>query len=382
MWFLGLFFLTVGCFANDHEGKAVKLNGENFKASVEKKDHFIMFFAPWCGHCKRLAPTWEDLAAKYNDKDEVVIGQVDCTVETALCSDNDVTGYPTLKYFKVGSEAVERYRGPRDLPSLDNFIAKQQGKVEVAEESPQEATKDEENAAVLELNSENFNAKTAEGMFFIKFFAPWCGHCQSLAPTWEQLGKSLEHENRITIAKVDCTQSKSLCQEHSVKGYPTLLWFKDGKMVEKYQGSRSLDSLKEYVTKMAAKKEEPSEEDRIPEPTVDVVVELVEGNFENGISSGVTFVKFFAPWCGHCKNLAPVWEELGKKYIGNTSVKIAKVDCTKEDNRKLCTQQEIRGYPTVFLYKDGKKMSEYDGSRTLEDLVSFVGQYTTARDEL
>jgi hypothetical protein len=47
MWFLGLFFLVVGCFANDHEGKAVKLNGENFKTSVDEKDHFIMFFAPW-----------------------------------------------------------------------------------------------------------------------------------------------------------------------------------------------------------------------------------------------------------------------------------------------------------------------------------------------
>jgi len=50
-----------------------------------------------CEHCKRLAPSWNDLAKKFSDNGdaEVVIAQVDCTVETALCSDNDVTGYPT-----------------------------------------------------------------------------------------------------------------------------------------------------------------------------------------------------------------------------------------------------------------------------------------------
>ena len=69
-----------------------------------------------CGHCKRLAPTWQDLSAKYNKKAEpdVLIGKVDCTIETALCSAQDVTGYPTLKFFKSGTESGVKYRGQRD----------------------------------------------------------------------------------------------------------------------------------------------------------------------------------------------------------------------------------------------------------------------------
>ena len=48
-----------------------------------------------CGHCKRLAPTWDKLAEKLNSGDEVTLARVDCTEQTSLCSDHDVTGYPT-----------------------------------------------------------------------------------------------------------------------------------------------------------------------------------------------------------------------------------------------------------------------------------------------
>ena len=99
---------------------------ETFGEKVANKPHFIMFFAPWCGHCKRLKPTWEDLSSKYNDKDEeeqdVLIGKVDCTVERSLCSAQDVNGYPTLKFFKSGTNSGVKYYGQRDLSSLVKFI--------------------------------------------------------------------------------------------------------------------------------------------------------------------------------------------------------------------------------------------------------------------
>ncbi|CAG2247296.1 ERP46 [Mytilus edulis] len=62
---------------------------------------------------KRLAPTWNELAKVFNDKEEqeVVIAKVDCTVETALCADNDVTGYPTIKFFSNGKDGAVRYKG-------------------------------------------------------------------------------------------------------------------------------------------------------------------------------------------------------------------------------------------------------------------------------
>lgn len=71
------------------------------------------------------------------------------------------------------------------------------------------------------------------------------------------------------------------------------------------------------------------------------VLILTGDDFEQGISKGVSFVKFFAPWCGHCKRLAPTWEDLGKKFISNPAVNIAKVDCTMESSKQLCGEQEV-----------------------------------------
>merc|ERR1719499_1430848 len=123
----------------DEAVTAVNLNENNFVSQVSGSPHFVMFFAPWCGHCKRLAPTWEELAGKMN-KDveaEVTIAKVDCTEATALCSAQDVTGYPTLKFFKNGAEKDDgvKYRGNRDAAALEKFIAEKLGN-EIPEEKP------------------------------------------------------------------------------------------------------------------------------------------------------------------------------------------------------------------------------------------------------
>ena len=65
-----------------------------------------------------------------------------------------------------------------------------------------------------------------KGYTFIKFYAPWCGHCQKLAPTWDELAKKFEKDETVKVAKLDCTQAQSVCQENDVKGYPTLAYFR------------------------------------------------------------------------------------------------------------------------------------------------------------
>eukprot|EP01065_Artemidia_motanka_P026005 TRINITY_DN3093_c1_g1_i2.p2 TRINITY_DN3093_c1_g1~~TRINITY_DN3093_c1_g1_i2.p2 ORF type:complete len:178 (+),score=52.62 TRINITY_DN3093_c1_g1_i2:85-618(+) len=92
------------------------------------------------------------------------------------------------------------------------------------------------------------------------------------------------------------------------------------------------------------------------------------------------FIKFYAPWCGHCKRLQPVWDKLTLEHHdtwGFTSpVMVASVDCTDRRNRLLCSEHKIQGYPTLVYFR-GKDATntesiEYRGPRGFEDLRSFV----------
>ncbi len=77
--------------------------------------HFIKFYAPWCGHCKKLAPVWSELADELKHNKQVSIGQVDCTQAQDLCKKLEVTGYPTLKSFH-GGESHAQFRGESPSP--------------------------------------------------------------------------------------------------------------------------------------------------------------------------------------------------------------------------------------------------------------------------
>lgn len=84
----------------------------------------VKFYAPWCGHCKSLAPTWADVESQYNNKKvngkTVKVLQVNCDENTELAKKHDVNGYPTIKTFHHGKE--EDYSGGRDLASISEHI--------------------------------------------------------------------------------------------------------------------------------------------------------------------------------------------------------------------------------------------------------------------
>ncbi|KAF6254016.1 thioredoxin-like protein [Scenedesmus sp. NREL 46B-D3] len=100
--------------------------------------------------------------------------------------------------------------------------------------------------------TEDFETQTASGeVWFIKFFAPWCGHCKRLAPAWGELATAFKDHETIKIAHVDCTTDRDVCTTADIKGYPTLKVFHKGEEVKSYRGARELEALKDFITETA-----------------------------------------------------------------------------------------------------------------------------------
>ena len=91
------------------------------------------------------------------------------------------------------------------------------------------------------------------------------------------------------------------------------------------------------------------------------------------------FIKFFAPWCGHCKKLAPTWKRLFEEH--SDKYNIARVDCTSPEATEVCQQLLIRGYPSLILFANGK-MYPHRGRREMENLLEFAaGGYLNNKEE-
>jgi protein disulfide-isomerase-like protein len=105
------------------------------------------------------------------------------------------------------------------------------------------------------------------------------------------------------------------------------------------------------------------------------VFTLTKDLFDQKMKEGPMLVEFFAPWCGHCKHLEPIWEELAKE-LKNRAV-IAKVDCVQE--RELQQIHQIRGFPTIKFFKDGI-VHDYKGGRDVPSFVSFLRSHNAIKE--
>eukprot|EP00766_Chilomastix_caulleryi_P000115 gnl/Chilomastix_caulleri/1107.p1 GENE.gnl/Chilomastix_caulleri/1107~~gnl/Chilomastix_caulleri/1107.p1 ORF type:complete len:117 (+),score=33.74 gnl/Chilomastix_caulleri/1107:74-424(+) len=98
-------------------GEVTKLTQETFKEKL-KGNIMVKFFAPWCGHCRNLAPIYEELST---DVEGVEIAEVDCTVYQDICRDQGIRGYPTVKLFKANKEGIV-YSGARTVPAFKEWL--------------------------------------------------------------------------------------------------------------------------------------------------------------------------------------------------------------------------------------------------------------------
>jgi len=233
---------------------------------------------------------------------------------------------------------------------------------------------------VVELTPKNFDDVVLKSgkPALVKFYAPWCGHCKKLAPVWEELADSLaSQKGKVTIAKVDADDHKELGKRFGIQGFPTLKYF-DGKSDTPidYDSKRDLESLQTFIkeqsgTKAKVKKELPSK-----------VVVLGDFNFDDVVNGDKNvLVEFYAPWCGHCKALAPVYEALAHTFASEEDVVIANLDADAANGKETARKFDVTGFPTLkFFPKGSTEPIPYDGSRTEAAFVKFLNDHAgTAR---
>jgi len=253
----------------EKDGDVFVLTDDNFDDNVlDKATYLVEFYAPWCGHCKSLAPAYSAAATRLKEKG-VFLGKVDATVEEALAKEYDVRGYPTLKFFKKGK--AYDYEGPRDEEGIVNYME------EVG--SPDWKPPPE---AVLTLTQDNFDetVNNAE-LILVEFYAPWCGHCKQLAPEYEKAAKELQnHDPPIPLAKVDATVENTLATRFGISGYPTLKIFRHGKVSE-FKGDRTKKAIVKYMIKQSGNASQLKATAKAARDTISNYDISVVGYFEN-----------------------------------------------------------------------------------------------------
>jgi protein disulfide-isomerase A6 len=150
--------------------EVIDLIPTNFdKIVLSGKPALVEFFAPWCGHCKNLAPVYEQLAQDFaSKKDSVTIAKVDADAEKSLGKRFGIQGFPTLKYFNGKDETPEDYNGGRDLESLTKFLTEKTG--------AKPKKKAVEPSSVEMLNDTSFKSEIGgDKDIIVAFTAPWCG---------------------------------------------------------------------------------------------------------------------------------------------------------------------------------------------------------------
>jgi len=462
------------CEITEEEGVLV-LTEENFDEAISANEHVLVeFYAPWCGHCKALAPEYAKAATALADEGSAIkLAKVDATEHKALATKFGVKGYPTLKFFVNGNE--KEYNGGRKSPDIVSWLKKKTGdpctvvttKDEVDAEVANShfavlgAFKDRSSAGgaaytaaasdtdgVVFMVTDNDDLMTEFGLadggvVAVRDFAdeePRVAMEGDL--TEESIGTFISANRLPSVVEFsdetapmifggDIKSHFLVFGDSSAEGHADLMAvfrkvavLNPGKLVHVYVDSAKADNgrileffgiKKEdgHVTRIiqlgeGVDKYAPDFTDLTEENLAKFAADYLAGNLQKHLNSeevpddwdakpvkvlvgknfeSVAFdetkdvlVEFYAPWCGHCKQLAPIYDELGEKYKDHESIVIAKMDSTANEVADVT----VRGFPTLkfFPKNSGKKIVDYSGGRTLEDFVAFLeGTHDTEAED-
>eukprot|EP00111_Clytia_hemisphaerica_P000059 TCONS_00000140-protein len=274
-YFYAITLLACACSIQalyDSSDDVVELTGGNFNHKVINSDQIwlVEFYAPWCGHCKSLAPEWKKAAKAL--KGVVSVGAVDMDVHGSVGGPYNVRGFPTIKVFGANKNSPQDYNGARTAQAL----------VDEALKAVQRSVKDKLNGrggssrggsggsgggssgdAVVELTDANFEKEVlnAKEPVLVEFFAPWCGHCQRLEPEWKKAAAELK--GKVKLGALDATAHPNMAQRFQVQGYPTIKYFragvKDFNSAQDFQGGRTASDIIAFALELHSESVEPPE---------------------------------------------------------------------------------------------------------------------------
>lgn len=253
--------LIAGSFCLYGSGsKVISLNESDLKSKVLDSNElwFVEFFAPWCGHCKSLAPEYEKAAKALAGV--VKVGAVDMDAHRGAGAAYNIQGFPTIKFFGANKSSPLDYNGARTAQAIVDFALSQvkaavnarlNGGSQKSSSSSSSSSHSSGNGSypnMHDLTESDFSAKTGSGPYFVMFHAPWCGHCKRAMPEYEEASNDLK--GKVPFGRVNCDEQKSLCSQHGVQGFPTFKFFTNGNP-EDYQGARSRDAFAEFAASKA-----------------------------------------------------------------------------------------------------------------------------------
>lgn len=455
-------------------GDVLVLTDADFQSRLGGHDlALVKFYAPWCGHCKKLAPEFEKAATSLKNADPpVALAEVDCTADgKETCEKFGVSGYPTLKAFKRGEKAFD-YEGPREADGIVKYMKSKAGPtskllktvddVEKFLSNPEHSiigflTSDSapESDVFMQLASalsDDFRfAHTYDAEILSKYgytnavviFRPTRLQTK-LEPasvefkdnfvldnlkTWVKKNihglvghmtttNSQQFETPLVVVYYDVDYTKNpkgtnywrnrvmkLARELKAAGREMTfaiasaidfqhelsehgLMFDEKPVVagrntkgQKFVMSEEFtpERLQTFTEKFLDGQLTPYlKSEPVPESNDGPVKVVVASTFDSIVNDPTkdVLIEFYAPWCGHCKSLAPKYEELAQKLAKEDSIVIAKMDATANDVPK---PYEVQGFPTIYYAPKGSKNSprSYEGGREVDDFIKFLAKEAT-----
>jgi len=436
------------------------LTEKNFQEALDANEFILVeFYAPWCGHCKALAPEYAKAAGILAEKgSSIALAKLDATEEPKIAEQFEVRGYPTLKFFRNGKDT--EYNGGRTADTIVSWLEKKTGPP-----AKTLATVDEAKAFVADndiaiigffdsvdsdgakaflaaagnMDDFPFGIATeaavlaeykAAGVVIFKNFdegrndlegevteesvaAFVAGNSLPLVVDFSQdtaqkifSGDIKSHLLLFMSAAADDHAAKVEIARGIAKDHKGQMLFvtintdeEDHKRIMEFFGmeeselpSMRIIKLEEDMSKFKPTSTELSDSnirafvksylagelkphlmsEEIPEDwDKEPVKVLVAKNFEE-VAKDTTkdvLVEFYAPWCGHCKQLTPIWDKLGEKYKDHESIIIGKMDSTANELEDI----KVQGFPTIkLIQKETNKIIDYNGERTLDGFVKFL----------